>query len=139
MKDAIESKIRVLVADDSTSLRNRLGRMISQIPGVGAVRLAADMPDALAAVADEPADLIVLDIQMPGGSGMDVLREVKKTRPATIVIMLTHYPYLQYHERCLELGADYFLSKSTNSNDLLELIQRLVKRKKRLNEEDWRT
>lgn len=101
--------------------------MISQIPGIGLVRLAVDVPGALAAVRDEPPDLIVLDVQMPGGSGMDVLREVKKNTPATMVIMLTHYPYLQYQQRCLELGADYFLSKSTNSNELLELIERLVR------------
>jgi DNA-binding NarL/FixJ family response regulator len=130
MKDAIESNLRVLIADDSNSLRNRLGRMISQIPGVGLLRLAADVPGALAALKDEPADLIVLDIQMPGGSGMDVLREVKKTSPATIVIMLTHHPYLQYQKRCLELGADYFLSKSTNSNDLLDLVERLARRRR---------
>ena len=99
---------------------------------IDSIVAVADARGALAAVKDEPADLIVLDIQMPGGSGMDVLREVKKTSPSTIVIMLTHYPYLQYQERCLELGADNFLSKSTNSNDLLDLIERLVKRKRKL-------
>jgi two-component system response regulator DesR len=127
----VKRTLRILIADDSVSLRNRLGLMVSQITGVGLVRLAGDVLGALAALKDEPVDLAILDIQMPGGSGIDVLREIKQTRASTTVIILTNYPNLQYQEKCLELGADYFLSKSTNSNELLDLIERLAKRNER--------
>jgi DNA-binding NarL/FixJ family response regulator len=120
--------LRVLIADDSASLRDRLSLMVSQIGNTNVVNLAADVTAAVAAL-NQSLDLLILDIQMPGGSGLDVLREFKLHSPATIVIMLTNYPYAQYRKKCLALGADYFISKSTNSKDLLRLIERLAKTK----------
>jgi DNA-binding NarL/FixJ family response regulator len=125
-KRIVNQVLRVLVADDSSAMRDRLRSMVSQVPRVGVVRLARDVTSALEAIRDEALDLIILDIQMPGGSGIDVLRAAKQSSPATKVIMLTSYPYRQYQDKCLELGADHFFSKSANSNDLLAVIENLA-------------
>jgi DNA-binding NarL/FixJ family response regulator len=135
MDDGIaKGALRILIADDSEGLRDRLGQMVSQVASVGTVHLARDVAGTLAALRDEVLDLLILDIQMPGGSGLDVLRAAKQHSPAPIVIMLTNYPYAQYREKCLELGADHFFSKSTNSNELLALIERLARPKGGANE-----
>ncbi len=121
--------LRILIADDSAVVRDRLGHMVSQVASVGIVHQARDVAGTLAALRDEVLDLLILDIQMPGGSGLDVLRVAKQNSPAPIVIMLTDYPYPQYKEKCLELGADHFFSKSTNSTVLLTLIENLARPK----------
>lgn len=118
--------VRVLIADDSSAMLDRLSQMVSQVASVGAVHLARNVSGTLDLVRDEALDLVILDVQMPGGSGLDVLRAAKQKCPSTIVIMLTNFPYAQYKQKCMELGADYFISKSTDSNELSRLIDRLA-------------
>lgn len=125
-KGSTEGTVRVLIADDSPVMRDRLSQMVAQIAAVGEVHIARDVSGTLELVRAEALDLVILDIQMPGGSGLDVLRAAKEKSPSTIVIMLTNFPYPQYKQRCMELGADYFISKSTNSNELSRLIDRLA-------------
>ena len=55
-----------------------------------------------------------------------MLREVKRSYPSTIAIMLTNHPYPQYQQRCAELGADYFFCKSTDSKLLIEIGEQLA-------------
>jgi DNA-binding NarL/FixJ family response regulator len=118
--------LRLLIADDSAALRERLTMMFSSIPGIEVVGQAADVPTAAAAISRLRPDIVVLDIQMPGGSGIDVLREVKHSWPDTVAMMLTNHPYPQYQQRCAELGADYFLCKSVDSRVLIEIGRRLA-------------
>ena len=126
VKGITEGTVRVLIADDSSVMRDRLSQMVTQVAEVGSVHVARDVSGTLQLVRDEALDLVILDIQMPGGSGLDVLRAAKKKCPSTIVIMLTNFPYPQYKQKCMELGADYFISKSTSSNELSRLIDRVV-------------
>jgi DNA-binding NarL/FixJ family response regulator len=121
-------RLRVLIADDSVALCDRLVDMFSEIDGVEIVGLAKDVASADAAINELIPDVAILDIQMPGGSGIDVLRTLKASRPKTIAIMLTNHPYPQYQQKCLELGADYFFSKSTDAKRLLEVIGQLASR-----------
>lgn len=121
--------MNVLIVDDSTPLRKRLVQMVLDINSVSTVGDARNADEALAAIPTLDPDLVILDIQLPSGSGIDVLRTIKQTRPATKVIMLTNYPYPQYQEKCRELGADYFFSKSFNSNNLIALVERLARTK----------
>jgi DNA-binding NarL/FixJ family response regulator len=116
----------VFVVDDSAALRVRLIEMLSQVEGVMVVGQAQDVSEAIAGIGALQPDVVILDIQMPGGSGIDVLRSLKQNHPAMIAIMLTNHPYPQYQRRCAELGADFFLSKSTDSKVLIEISERLV-------------
>ena len=91
--------MKVFVADDSAALRRRLTEMFSLIEGIEVVGEAQDAPETLASIRALQPDVVVLDIQMPGGNGIDVLREVKRDYPKTIVIMLTNHPEPQYRQR----------------------------------------
>jgi two-component system, OmpR family, response regulator len=120
------TSLRVLIADDSSELRERLVEMLSQVPGLGVVGQAGCVADALTALNNLDLDLVILDLQMRDGSGMEVLRELRRSHFKTKVIVFTNHPEEQYRRRCATLGANYFLSKSTDSNLLLEITRQLA-------------
>ena len=84
--------MRVLVVDDSEVVRSRLAEMLSVVEGVEVVGEAVDAVEALELQARMQPDTLILDIRMPGGNGIDVLQEVKRSYPGTSVIILTNYP-----------------------------------------------
>lgn len=119
--------MRVLIVDDSAIVRERLAAMIGQLPGtIDLVGQAQDAPEARELIWRLKPDFIVLDIQMPGGSGIDVLREIKQETPGPVVLMLTNFPYPQYRKTCMEIGADYFFDKSTEFGKIAEVLQELI-------------
>ena len=119
----------ILVADDSAPLRDRLVEMLLGVDGIELVAEARDVPAAFDSIHRQVSDLAILNVQMSGGSGLDVLRSLKHNYPSTVVIMVTNYPYQQYRQKCLELGADYFLCKATESELLMEIVENLAKTK----------
>ena len=68
---------------------------------------------------------MILDIRMPGGSGIDVLREIKKGNQPPLVMVLTNYPYPQYHRKYIDAGADFFFDKSTEFEKVTEVLKQL--------------
>ena len=63
---------------------------------------------------------------MPGASGINRLHEMKKDKPAPIIMILTNYPYPQYRKKCADAGADYFFDKSTEFDKVPEVLQKLI-------------
>jgi DNA-binding NarL/FixJ family response regulator len=121
-----EGPLKVLIADDVAAMRERLAEMLLQIEGLEIVAQAGTGSEASGAIQVLRPDLVILDIQMPDGNGIDVLRQAKQNYPNTVVIMLTNHPYSQYQKKCAELGADYFLGKSTDSKLLLAIAEHLA-------------
>lgn len=121
--------MRVLVVDDSVILRERVVKMFSAIAGVKVVGQASSVKAATAMVHVTHPDVVILDIEMPDGSGINLLRDLKRDYPATVVIMLTNHAEPRYRSKCFELKADYFLSKSTDSKLLVEIGEQLVRAK----------
>ena len=120
--------MKVFIADDSKVLRERLTEMLSDVPGLEIVGCAQDVSEALSHIKKLNPDVVILDIRMPGGSGMDVLQDIKREHHAPTVIMLTNYPYPQYRKKCLGLGADYFFDKSTEFEKMTELVKQISMR-----------
>jgi len=118
-------KLKVFISDDSATVRERLVAMASDLPEVDVVGQADDAPGTLDAVRQTQPDVVILDIRMPGGNGIDVLRQVKKIEPAPKVIMLTNFAYAQYRIKCEEAGADFFLDKSTEFEKLPEALEQV--------------
>lgn len=105
--------LKVLIADDSDVFRSRLVNLLSDNPSIGIVGEARDGTGAAVLIEKYKPDVVILDIRMPRETGFEVLKQVKKSKSAPIVIMLTNYPYKQYKEKCLQDGADYFFDKAT--------------------------
>ena len=73
--------------------------------------------------------MVILDIRLPGLSGIDVLKDIRDKKLPIRVIMLTNYPYPQYRKKCEELGADYFFDKVTEIEEIPKMIEELAKDK----------
>jgi DNA-binding NarL/FixJ family response regulator len=118
--------MKVFIADDSPVVYERLMAMLSNLKGIETIGQAHDVSEAINSIEELKPDAVILDIQMPGGSGIDVLRHIKKEQPATVVIILTNYPYPQYRQRCMDEGADFFFDKSTEFSEITETFKRLL-------------
>ena len=86
---------------------------------------ASDAPEALEAIGRLKPDVVILDIRMPGGNGIQVLEVIKGNEAAPVVIMLTAFPYPQYREKCLKAGADYFFDKASEFSRVPEVLKQL--------------
>jgi DNA-binding NarL/FixJ family response regulator len=118
--------MRVLIADDSSIVRERVASLVNELKEVEIVGEAQDVPDTINSVTRLKPDVVILDMQMPGGSGIDVLAKIKEDRPSPIVMMFTNSPFAQFRQRCMELGADYFFDKSGEAEKLLDALKERV-------------
>ena len=118
--------MNVLIVDDSQVIQDSLFNMLSIIDGVNSIKKAEDVENAILCTREFKPEVLILDIRIHGGSGIDVLKEVKKNEPAPKVIMLTNYPYSQYKKKCFDEGADYFLDKSTEFAEIGHIFKKLI-------------
>lgn len=118
--------MKVFIADDSAPVRERLKNMLSELEGVEVIGQAQDAVEATKSILELKPDVAILDIRMPGGSGIDTLRNIKRVTPAPRVIMLTNYPYPQYRKRCMDAGADFFFDKSSEFHKVIEVLKQMM-------------
>lgn len=103
----------VLIADDSAAIVERLREMLEEIPGVHCVGDAGNVQETIRSVHEKKPDALILDLQMPGGSGLDVLRAVRKRHRSLHILVCTNYSTAQHREECIAAGSDSFVDKST--------------------------
>ncbi len=115
------------IADDSGPVRERLIDLLSEVEGAEVIGQAANVGDAVEGVRRLKPHVVILDIQMPGGSGVNVLKEIKQDSRPPVVLMLTNHTSPQYREKCMEWGADFFLDKSREFESLVTIFIGLVK------------
>ena len=118
--------VRVLLVDDSVAVRERIASLLSTVPGVEVAGQAGDASSAKALLQAGRPDILVLDIDLPGESGIELLRTVKSDAAGPVVIMFTSYAHSQFRRACAEAGADYFFDKSAESDQLVDTLQRLA-------------
>jgi len=118
--------MKVFIVDDSALVRERLIAMISEHPEIEITGQAENAQEATNSIRKLKPDVAILDIRMPGGNGIEVLRNIKKNSSAPTVIILTNYPYPQYRKKCMEAGADYFFDKSTEFQKIIEVLKKLI-------------
>jgi len=118
----MKPKKDVFIVDDSAVVRDRLAQMIAELPGIQVVGHADIAFEAIQEIRRLRPSCVVLDISMPGGSGMYVLETVKRENPALTVIMLTNFAHDQYRQKCLQLGADHFFDKTSEFEKVLEIL-----------------
>jgi len=119
--------MKVLIVDDSEAVRERLAEMISDLPGVEISGQANNGQEAIRLIEEIKPGAAVLDIRMPKGSGIDVLKYIQNgLQPKPLVIVLTNYPYPHYREKCLAMGADYFIDKSVDFEKVIDVLEAMV-------------
>lgn len=123
----VSMKIRVLVVDDEKEFVEALAQRLELRDFE--VLTAFSGEDALTRLKDKEADVVILDVKMPGRDGIEVLREIKKSKPLLEVIMLTGYATVPTAIEGMKLGAFDFLMKPTETEDLITKIQNAFNRK----------
>ncbi|MEO8682363.1 MAG: response regulator transcription factor [Vicinamibacterales bacterium] len=118
--------IRVILADDHTLVRAGIRRILESQPGCVVVAEAADGNEAMEAIRRVEADVLVLDLKMPGRDGLDVLRAVKVDHPGLHVIVLTMHAGREYVARAMEEGASGYLLKDSAVQDLAAAIEAVM-------------
>ena len=117
---------RVYIVEDSPSIRSRLVEMLGEIDGVCVVG-EADTPEAaVAGIKATQPHCVVLDFQLIGGTGVDVMRAVRLAHPEIGFIVLTNHPNAQYRRLCEAAGADWFLDKSVDLARLKEVVAECI-------------
>ena len=114
-------EVKVLVVDDSAAVRTRVAAQLREA-GLSVIGEVGTLSDTLAFVSTRMPDAIVLDLQLPDGSGLDVLPVVKSCAPAPVVVVLTNSARPSYRERCLARGADAVLDKSTEFESVVPAL-----------------
>jgi DNA-binding NarL/FixJ family response regulator len=120
--------MKVFVADNSAILRRQIIGLLSELRGVEIVGQAQVAPEALRAIGERKPDVVTLDIQLNGGGGIDVLKKIKRDGSAPIVIVLTNSTSPPYRKSSMEAGADFFLDKSAEFEEVRGIIQSLCER-----------
>ncbi len=118
--------IKVLIADDHAILRRGLIEILTRELGSAECGEAENAQQVLAQVRSHDWDLVILDVTMPGRSGIDVLGDLKRLRPRLPVLVLSMHAEDQYGKRVLRAGASGYMNKDTAPEELIKAIQRVL-------------
>jgi DNA-binding NarL/FixJ family response regulator len=116
-------QIRVFLVEDSKAIRDRLVELLGGIENVNIVGEAGTQAEAVSGIYRTHPDSVVLDIQLPEGSGIGVLREIHSHVPEIKFIVLTNHASTQYRKICMTAGASHFLDKSSEFGDVRKILQ----------------
>ena len=113
----------VFIVDDSAVVRERLVSMLADLPSVDVLGQADLAFEAISTIRRLKPDVVILDISMPGGSGIQVLETLRRESFCPVMIMLTNFAHEQYRQKCFQLGADYFFDKSSEFDKVVEVLR----------------
>jgi len=117
--------IKVLVADDHAVVRRGLMQILDEAPGMKAAGEASTGRQVLRAVLEDQYDVLVLDMAMPEGGGLEVLQELRHLKPDLPVLILSMYSENQYAIRALKAGAAGYLTKESAPDELVTAIRQV--------------
>lgn len=120
--------MKVLIADDSEVFVQRLVRALGEITGIEIVARARTGAEALQALRELCPEVVILDIRMPKGTGIDVLKGMQREKLMPITIVLTNFAFSQYRKKCLQLGARFFFDKSADFTQVSEVLRGLIQK-----------
>jgi DNA-binding NarL/FixJ family response regulator len=118
--------IRIAIADDHAMVRTGLRQFLGDHDDLQVVAECASGRELLDVVRNEAADVVLLDVAMPGQSGVDVLLAVKARAPSLPVLMFSGYPEAQYATTLLRQGAAGYLNKDCDPEDIVRAIRQVV-------------
>lgn len=118
-----EKTIRILIVDDHPVVRAGLSNMLSTQQGFEVVGAAADGEEALALIEKHPPHVLLLDLRMPGLSGIEILNKIKDKYPTLRAIVLTSFDSDEDIYRAVKAGAQGYLLKSTTEAEMVQAIR----------------
>ena len=119
-------KLKLIIADDHHIFRKGILSIVSEDEGIEITGEAANGDDALKLIEEKKPDIAILDIDMPGLSGLDVARKVKSEKLPVKIVILTIHKDKEYFDEALELDIKAYVLKESIANDLIDCIKRVA-------------
>jgi DNA-binding NarL/FixJ family response regulator len=120
-----KTKLVILIVDDSMSFIERMVGLLDEADNIGYINVARNYEEALKVFFEERPDVVLLDINLPDKSGIELLRSIKESGRSCEAIMVTNHTDKYYQQQCTELGAKYFLDKSNDFDLIPGIISKL--------------
>jgi two-component system, NarL family, invasion response regulator UvrY len=117
--------INILIVDDHSIVREGLSKIIQLESDIVVVGLAKDASEAIKALMKSKVDVVILDISMPGLSGLDAIKDLKKIQPSVKILMLSMYPEERFAIRALKAGASGYMTKETAPEEIILAIRKV--------------
>lgn len=117
---------RILLVEDHPLVREGLRRILTELPEPAEVAETGNAIEAMRRVRGARWDLVLLDLQLPGRFGVDLLKQIVTQQPGLPVLVISMYPEEQFALRVLELGAVGYLTKDTAPRDLLAAVKKVL-------------
>jgi len=119
--------LHVLLVDDVKIILQKMKMFLSIVPQVRLVDTASCAQEAFTFLQSSDPDLVVLDVNMPGTNGIEILKRIRNSKgPQPVVVMLTNETGYHFKETCLQSGADYYLDKSRDFLQIPNIIGELI-------------
>lgn len=119
------SLTRIAILDDHPVFREGTAALLRAVPGMEVVAATGNPADVLALAAQGTVDVVVLDVRLANGSGLDVLSDLRKTESHPAIVVFTAYDYPQYAQAAVRLGAAGFVPKTAPTEELVAVIRRV--------------
>ena len=114
--------MNLFIVEDSPYIQNRLIRFVEELPDVRVVGVAGDISSAYNAILDADAGAMILDVQLSDGNGLHLLKNIKQNKPGIKVVVLTNHSTDANRLQALRAGADDFLDKSTDFEQIPQIL-----------------
>jgi DNA-binding NarL/FixJ family response regulator len=121
-----ESPITIFTVDDSDVVYKNLGSLLNENKHISWIGHAFSLPEAYIQITEQKPQIVILDIQLKERSSLELLEYLTKKYPDIVVIMLTNLAIAPYRKKCTELGAKYFLDKSSEFEKISQIVEELL-------------
>ena len=116
----------VFIVDDSAAIRSRLSEILAGVPNVAIVGEAESASQAISGILRTQPDSVLLDLNLMGSTGIDVMRAVLPQAPQVVFVVLTNHAEPQYRQASTKAGASYFLDKSVDFARVPQVIAEIA-------------
>jgi len=120
----MKKEIVIMIVDDNVNFVKRMTGLLENLDGIGSINAAGDYDSAVRLLSELTPDFLLLDINLPGKNGMEILKLIKNNKLKCEVIMITNHADEYYRNQCKKLGAKYFLDKSSEFGLVPEIISK---------------
>lgn len=117
--------MKIVIIDDEPKIRKGLSKIVQARTGWSVPAVFSEAESAIAYLKDNPVDVIITDIHMPGTTGLDMIEELKKTCKNTSFIILSGYGRFEYARRAIDLGVKKFITKPTSPEEVTQALEQI--------------
>jgi len=122
----MKKDIVIMIVDDNVNFVKRMTGLLENLDGISSINVAGDYDNAVRLLSEQTPDFLLLDINLPGKNGMEILKMIKNNKLECEVIMITNHADEYYRIQCKKLGAKYFLDKSSEFGLVPEIISKQI-------------